>query len=80
MKYLIIFGIMCGVVLTYVLMIAQQPAINQIIATANASTGNWTAVPEFEMAQGVMNSFPIWQWGIPAFVGLIGIVWTWKTQ
>jgi hypothetical protein len=76
MKYLIIFGIMCAVVLTYVLMIAQQPAINEIIATANASTGNWTATPEFGMAQGVMNSFPLWQWGIPALVGLIWIVIT----
>lgn len=79
MKMLIILGIVLGVIFTYFLMFAMQPATNTIIATANASTGNWTADPAFGMAQGVMNSFPLWQWFIPALVGLVFIVMIWRS-
>lgn len=74
-----ITGIIVGVVVTYILMLAMQPATNALITTANASTGNWTADPAFGMAQGVMNSYPIWQWLIPGFIGLFAIVMTWRS-
>jgi ABC-type antimicrobial peptide transport system permease subunit len=79
MKLLYILGIVLGVIFTYAIMLALQPATNTIIATANASTGNWTADPAFEMAQGVINSFPIWQWLLPGFIGLVAIVITWRS-
>ena len=79
MKYLTIVGLIAAVVFTYLIMLALQPATNILIETANASTGNWTADPGFEMAQGVMNSFPVWQWILPGFVGLVFMVWILKT-
>ena len=78
-KILTIFGIVLAVVFTYILMIALQPATNVIVATANATTGNWTVTDEFEMAQGVINSFPLWQWILPGFIGLFSIVVVWKS-
>jgi len=79
MKLLVILGIVLGVIFTYVIMLVLQPATNTIVSTANASTGNWTADPGFEMAQGVINSFPIWQWLLPGFIGLFGIVMIWRS-
>jgi ABC-type antimicrobial peptide transport system permease subunit len=79
MKLLTILGIVLAVIFAYVLMLAMQPATNTIIATANASTGNWTVTPEFEMAQGVINSFPVWQWILPGFIGLFAIVMIWRS-
>lgn len=78
-KLLVICGIVAAVIITYVLMLAMQPATNSIISTANATTGNWTADPAFGMAQGVINSFPLWQWFLPGFIGLFAIVVTWKS-
>ena len=78
MKMLVICGIVAGVLFSYLIMFALQPATNTIIETANA-TGNWSVDPAFEMAQGVMNSFPLWQWFIPAFIGLFGIVMVWRS-
>ena len=79
MKLLLILGIVLGVIFTYFLMFALQPATNTIITTANISTSNWTADPAFGMAQGVMNSFPLWQWILPAFIGLFSIVMVWRS-
>jgi hypothetical protein len=79
MKYLTIIGITLAVVFTYIIMLAMQPATNALITTANATTGNWTVTPEFGMAQGVINAFPLWQWFLPGLVGLIGIAITWKS-
>ncbi len=77
-KLLTIFGIIGAVIFTYILMLAMQPSTNILIVTANASTSNWTAATGFQMAQGVMNSYPLWQWFIPGFVGLFSIVVVWR--
>ncbi len=63
-------------VFAYVLMLALQPATNEIIATANAS-GNWTG---FESTQAVIISYPLWQWFIPGLVGLVMTAIVWKSK
>jgi hypothetical protein len=78
-KILTICGIILAVVFTYGLLLAMQPATNAIVTAANATSGNWTVTPEFEMAQGVMNSFPVWQWFLPGFIGLFAIVMIWRS-
>lgn len=72
-------GIILAVVFVYILILAMQPATNEMVSTANLSTGNWTADPGFEMAQGVLNSFPLIIWFLPALIGLIFIVWIWRS-
>lgn len=62
--------IVAGIVLAYVLMAAYQPMVNEIIASANA-TGEWA---NFQDAQAVVNSYPIYSWFLPGFCGLIAIV------
>lgn len=70
MKYLMVLIVIVVVVIIYALMAAEQPVINQLVATANAS-GNFTG---FEDAQAVMTSFPIYMWGLPGFCGIIAII------
>lgn len=72
-KIFLCIAIIALVVFTYVILLAMQPATNAIIETANASA-NWTGA---EDAQGLMTSFPLWQWLIPGFVGLVGLVGVW---
>lgn len=72
-KILLTIAVIFLVVFTYIILLALQPATNDIIASANASA-NWTGA---EDAQGLMNSFPLWQWLLPGFVGLVCIVGYW---
>ncbi len=70
MKWFLDVVIVFGVVMTYVLMSAYQPAVNDIIATVNA-TGSWSGMEE---TQNFVNAYPLYQWLIPGFVGIIAIV------
>lgn len=69
-KIMLIILIVVGVVITYLVMAAIQPAVNDIISTANASA-NWTG---FESTQAAVNSYPIYCWFLPGIVGLVAIV------
>lgn len=71
MKYLMVFAVVVAVVITYILVAAEQPAVNSIITTVNASI-NGTAFPDMKAA---VNSYPIYLWGIPGLVGVIAIVY-----
>lgn len=73
-KLLFTLGVIGAVILTYVIMLALQPATNTIIATVN-STGSWAG---YESSQGIINSMPLWQWALPGFVGLVAIVVAWR--
>lgn len=75
MKYLIVAGIVIATIITYIIIGAMQPTVNELVASANAS-GNWTG---FESAQAVVNSFPIYMWLIPGGVALVLIVITLKS-
>lgn len=72
-KILLTIAAIALVIFTYVMLLAFQPATNLIIETANASA-NWTNAQD---AQGLMVSFPLWQWLLPGFIGLVFIVVTW---
>jgi len=73
-KKILLILVICGlVVFTYVMMLAMQPATNELVSTANAS-GNWTNSPE---TQALIVSYPLWQWVIPGFIGLVAIVGVW---
>lgn len=71
MKYFYVLLVIGIIVVSYILIAAEQPAINQIVETANASA-NWTG---FEDAQNTMNAFPIYMWAIPGFCGIILVVY-----
>jgi hypothetical protein len=71
MKYLMVLAVIAAIVLVYVLLSAEQPAINDLIETANLSA-NWTG---FKETQAAVNSFPIYIWAIPGLVGLVAIVY-----
>lgn len=72
-KLLYIAGIILAVIFTFVIMLALQPSINEIVAVADNAT-DWSGSPEFAMARGVMVSMPVWQWLLPPFIGLLAIV------
>lgn len=65
MKALTIIGVIAATVVVYIFMLAMQGTTNELVATANA-TGNWAGHPDFALGQGVMNSYPLWQWFLPA--------------
>lgn len=71
MRYLMVLAVIGAIILTYVLLSAEQPAINDLIETANVSA-NWT---NFEETQDALNSFPVYAWAIPGIVGLVAIVY-----
>jgi len=71
-KYLMAAVILVIVVFTYIIMAATQPVISELAATANASI-NGTS---FASSSAVVNAYPIWQWIIPAFVGVVLLVIT----
>jgi len=75
-KLFTMVGIVAAVIFAYVIMLGMQDATNTIVATANAS-GNWTG---FESTQGAILSFPLWQWFIPGFVGMVMMVIVWKSN
>ena len=54
------------IVIAYVLLAAIQPAINDLVSSANASTGNWSNAWG---AQETLNFIPWFVWFIPALVG-----------
>jgi hypothetical protein len=70
MKWFLCALIVAGVVFAYILMAALQPMTNDIIDTVNA-TANWT---NFEETQNAINSYPLYSWLIPGFVGVVAIV------
>jgi len=72
MKYFIVFFIVVGVIITYLILPAAQPAINEIIVTANASAD----LTNFPSAQHVVEAWPLYIWFIPGFVGVVLIVVT----
>lgn len=69
-----------AVIFSYIFMGVLQPVTNEIVAAADNSTGNWTAHEDFAMAKGVMDSFPVWQWLIPGFIGLLAVVQIWRGE
>lgn len=76
-KAVAIMVILGAVVVAYVFMAILQPATNQMatvahdaaVASGNAVAGAYTAAT---------GAYPIWQWFIPALVGIVGIVITLK--
>jgi hypothetical protein len=69
-KFFLIGLIVIGVIVAYFFIGAEQPLVNDIITTANASA-NWTGM---ESAQNAMNAYPIYMWFIPAIVGIVSVV------
>lgn len=69
--------IVVGIIGTYILMAAMQPAILDIVETANQSTSNWDKVVG---AQDALVSMPFWLWFIPVLVGGVAIVGILRTK
>ncbi len=71
MRYLIVIGVILAVIVTYMIVAASQPVVNEIIESANTST-NWTG---FEETQAMVTSYPLYLWAIPGVVGLVAIIY-----
>lgn len=71
MKYVLAFVVIVLVIGAYIMFAAEQPVINDITSTANASIDG-TLFPE---TKGFVNWFPLLMWGIPGLAGVIGLVY-----
>lgn len=79
-KLFLVSLILAGIVTAYIVMLATQGATNSIIASVNSTLVATSNMTNYPGTQAFIESFPLWQWFIPAIVGLVAIVVVLKTK
>lgn len=71
MKYVMVGIVVVLVVFAYIMFAINQPIINEITETANASI----SAASFPETKSFVNWWPLLIWGIPGLAGVIAIVY-----
>ena len=79
-KLFLVSLIMAGVITSYVVMTATQGATNSIISSVNTTLVASSNMSNYPGTLAFIASFPLWQWFIPAIVGLVALVIVLKTK
>lgn len=73
-KVKVVLGLIIGVVVVYLFLLAVMPAITALVNTANTSLSASANMTSFPGTAEAVNSFPWYVWFIPGGVGIAAII------